>query len=733
MGARFPRAPMIQTPHYHQSFQDPWKRCSAWKKHSQEYGDFDLNEMNSAESQKLRGEAEKKMQEGKRGTELTNRLDSDGLKRQKDLIENLQRYQSRKGTNVSRFVDKAEKCKTKGELKELEKQVDEVAQGEYQRQLGLSGAFDEIDESEELPLAREKKDLGKWFKKQKLFEGEGNKIDTLIDLEENLKDRKEFRAKLKKECQKSSFVKAEYFRRLHFLPFIDSKKALLDEILKELKEVEDAPAPVQYEFAKMQKEVKGNKNTQEIKKKVLEKFNTLKGAYQKLIYGNKQYFGGKKVKMKDGQELGEAGKEFMDYIEDRENFADMEDKLKKLPGIIAERKKVYEQRDKLLAKLPENNQKKIKAYTDEMRFHTLKAYIPELEDNVESNGVNYLEFAALLDMTEHKGVSLFTGEEIAERKREFKGSSLKAQEAELFLLKDRDLDKRREMVEDYLAIPSHITKDSLNVFKASDGMTRKRMLREAQEQEQKEIENPLDFSYVDHLDAEKLQEIQARLQTNEGQDALEDLVEETENTKTYKVLDNIGTLRNRMYGVGLEMQQRDISQVDYYMEDLARWMRRSKNVFKKDYNHDNARDEWQYQEGQGVLDRYKAGVTQYSSGEMAKLNVVTNIESDSEEQRSKIKNARYATDIMITDENGKDEMDLLGTMDEKFVKWSKMYVNQILAKLFGQMGLNPALLSVLMNSTTVKKAVAKGSVMEEFDNYTMPANNEDHYINEMAA
>jgi len=727
----------MKTPYLHHSFQAPWDKEIIWHRQSSENGRFSLDEMNDVENQKLRGEAEKKMQEGKRGTDLTNRLGEDGEKQQKELIEALERFQTENTDqfDVKRLVDKAKNCKEKWQLKELEKQIGHIAEGEYTRQLGVSGAFNPIHESEQLPLAREKKGLEKWFGGRELFDGEDSKLDSLINLKENLRDRKLFREKLKKECTKSSFVKAEYFRRLNFLPFIDSKKALLDNIMEELKDVQDAPAPVQYEFSKLQKEVKGAKTTEEIKRKVMEGFDKRKMAYNKKLLGNKQFFGGKQVALEDGQKVPEALKEFSDYIEDRENFADMDDKLKKLPGMIVERKKVYEKRDALLKKLPPDGQAKIKPLTDEMRFHTLKAYLSEMEDNVENNGVNYLEFAALLENSGVKGVALYNGEELAEKKREFKGSTLKEQEAELFLLKSRDLNTRKEMVESFLAIPDHITKDRMDVFTASDGMTRKRMLREAKDQEKKEKENPLDFSYIDHLDSEKIHEIEQRLQTADGQNALEDLVDETESTKTYKVLDTMGTMRNRMYGIGLEMQQRDISLVDYHMEDQAKWMRRSRDVFKKDYNHDNPRDEWQYQEGQGSLQRLKAGVTQDSSGLMRKMKIIKreDLESGSDEMMNDIKSARYATDIMVTDETGKDELDLLGTMDEKFIKFGKMYMNQILIKLFGEMGLNPALLSALMNSTTVKKTVAKGSVMEEFDNYKMPANNEDNYVNEMAA
>lgn len=716
------------------TFKDPWIQAKVWRV-GPDSKDFDYQEYRSAQSEKVRKDVDARKERGQVASKDTNRLGEEGEKQQRVLIEALEEYQSKKGMDVKRLIDKAKNCKEKWQLKELEDKIGHIAEAEYQRQLTMSGAFDPIDDSEELSLAREKKDLGKWFTKQKLYGDESSKLDTLVKLEENLQDRKKFREKLKKECKKSGFVKAEYFRRLNFLPFIDSKEKLLSDVLAQVKEVEDSPSPVQYEFNKLQKETKGNKNTEEIKKKVLEAFKKRRDAYKKLLMDNKQFFGGKMVDFpEDGSKVPEALKEFLEYEETRENFADMDDKLKKLPGVIAERKKVYEKRDSLLAKLPEDSKKRIKAYTDEMRFHTLQAYIPELEENAESNGVNMLEFSALLEMSEHKGIPLFTGEEIAERKRDFKSSTLKEQEAELFLLKSRDLEKRREDVQNYLAVPAHLTKDRLEVFKASDAFTRKRMLREARDQEKRERENPLDFSYVDHVDSETIKEMEQRLQSEKGREALEDLVDETQGSKAYKVLDNIGTMRQRVYGIGVDMKQNDISQVDYYMKDLARWMRRSQNVFKDDYNHDNPRDEWQYQEGQAIYDRYQAGRTQYSSGESGKLRIIKNsdLESDSDILRHDIKNARYATDLLLLNEEGKDEHDLLGTLDEKFIKFSKMYINQMMMKLFGEMGLNPALLSVLSNSLTMKKAVAKGSVMEEFDNYTMPANNTDHYVDEMA-
>lgn len=702
-------------------------------------GRFDLQDLNSAENQKIRLDAEKKIREGKRGMDLTNRLGEDGEKQKEDLKAALKRFQTenREGLDVSRLIEQTDKCLNKWELNELEKKVARIAEGEYQRRLKESGAFDPIHESEELSLARERKDLGKWFNKQKLYDGQESKLDTLLNLKDNLRERLLFRGKLKNECQKSSFVKAEYFRRLNFLPFMDSKQALLNNILEEIKEVQDAPAPVQYEFSKIQKTIKGAKTTEEIKNKILEGFKKRKDTYRKKLLANKQYFGGKEVQLNDGQKVPEALKEFDDYIEERENFADMDDKLKKLPGIIAERKKVYEKRDELLNKLPEESRKRIKGLTDEMRFHTLKAYIPEMEENVENNGVNYLEFVGLMEKAEHKGIPLFTGEEIAEKKNEFKGSSLKAQETELLFLKDCDLDKRRSMVEKYLLVDPTITKDQMEVFEEADGITRKRMVREAELQEEKRKENPLDFSYMEYLDADDIQDISRIIQSEDGQEALEELVDETETTQTYRVLDVLGTTRNRMHGIGMEMQQRDISLVDYHMEDQAKWMRRSKNVFKKDYGHDNARDEWQYQEGQGSLERLKAGVTQWSSGQMGKLTILKdsdlNGEGSTEETIKKVKEARYATDIMITDETGKDELDLLGSLDDKFIKFSKMYLNQMMAKLFVKMGLNPAMIGMVLNSKTLKKSVAKGSVMEEFDNYTISANNEDHYINEMAA
>ena len=258
-------------------------------------------------------------------------------KKQKNLMDSLQKLEDATGLDQSKHIKQVEKCTSDAELSALEAKFKSKATKWYELQLKKSGLYEPMNDAEVVFLNNELEGLVNWFKGQPLAKTGGlDMISTLSTLPQDMQPQKEFRAKLKKE---SKFVQNEYFRRIPMLSLIGSKQGLLSQVLSELKGVEDAPDAVQYEFQKKQKSARANKETATLAKEVLGTYETLHQSYVSAIVRNKDYFGGEDVETPYGK-LPVTAKEFIDWFEDQESFADMKDAVKRLPDLVQDRKEL---------------------------------------------------------------------------------------------------------------------------------------------------------------------------------------------------------------------------------------------------------------------------------------------------------------------------------------------------------------------------------------------------------
>lgn len=305
-------------------------------------------------------------------------VDWAGEKKREDLINSLKEFQKATGIDESKYIEDLADAKSNKEIFEKENRMMKASTKWYEMQLKKSGLYEPMDDRESTTIGRELKEIVDWFGSLD-FSGDFSMISTLCRIKQDLEPRRKFRDKLKEQ---SKFVRNEYFRRLGSISLLSgNKEQLFANILAEIKEVEDAPSAVQFEFKKKQKTAKESKDTAKLKKEVLKGYETRNNKYTAQILANQEYFGGE-LKQTPYGKIPETAWEFIQWFEERKSFAAMDNAIKKLPGLIKERKKLYEKRDEILQHALPKERHRIEKQTKKMRRHELEAFIPKLKEEV---------------------------------------------------------------------------------------------------------------------------------------------------------------------------------------------------------------------------------------------------------------------------------------------------------------------------------------------------------------
>ena len=416
---------------------------------------------------KLRG-----MREGEgNGWDNRNTMTEQGKDKQEDLIEALEGFEKATGIDEKEYIKQLTECKSNWKVYELERKFKKAGTKWYEMQIQKSGVFEPLDDREETPINEELRGLVEWFGKRPLY-GDTSMISTLKTLEQDLNVERRFREKLKKQ---SKFVRDEYFRRLGSLPLVGSKEQLLENVLKEVKDVEDGSSAVQFEFKKRQKTAKAGKATTEIKKEVLDEFKKRSDAYRKQVLDNQQYFGGSPVMTPLGK-IPETAWEFIEEFEERGNFAEMQDWQKKLPSLIKQRKKLYDKRDDILKNALPKDRENLEHKTNRMRRHELEKFLPELEQQVRNKNIHTAEFMATILSARACNVDLYQPLEKSLAINKFKLADFETQKAKLVVLREEIQDRSRT-VQDYFGLPSYLRNDSK--FLLVNAIEREAMIHEA--------------------------------------------------------------------------------------------------------------------------------------------------------------------------------------------------------------------------------------------------------------
>lgn len=661
------------------------------------------------------GELDAIESEGKSLWEKRNTLTESDKKDRDKAIESLKKFQRETPHDETKYIRRLEKAKSSGEVKEIIEKARRAGIKWYEKQMRASGTFEPMNDAEVDYMRRELEGTMKHFSSLNL-DGEYQMIDTIIRLEEDLKPRKEFRANLKKQ---SKFVQGEYFRRIGSLKFLESKQGLLDSILSELEGVEDAPSAVQYEFRKKQKSAGSSKDTKKLRSEVMDGFEKRKGKYLNEVFTNSEYFGGEEIQTPYGK-MPQTAFEFIEWFEDRESFAAMDDATKKLPALINERKKLYKERDEILEHAKPADRDRLVKKTKLMRRHELKAFLPELREQVQKNSIHVAEYEATLISARHKGVPLILPFERATLSRRFRLVDLESQASRLKILEE-DVKDRARIVDDYLSLPSYLRNDS--AFVAANENDRERMLNDALKEKAAESDSPFDISDDKDLGAEDAMRLSEALDSSQGRDVMNDIMEELEREGELKAAEVQAATYKKIFGSARRAENRAITQKESYLDDLKYWVRLDQNVKKEaDATTDRQRSKLHFINA--ADEAYDKGKVVTSGGVVSELQTISaaHLESGGGDVLEHLNRARYGEHVRVDKKDGgdtRDPLELIERMSEKEVARIALLAINKLAE--GQMGMRGTNLSVLRNSHNMQREMSARLIDSEFDHLNMAA------------
>ena len=255
--------------------------------------------------------------------------------------------------------------------------------------------------------------------------------------------------------------------------------------------------------------------------------------------------------------MPEAAFEFLDWFEDRESFAEMDDAAKKLPSLIKQRKKLCEKRDNVLKHCTPEQKKKLVEKTNLMRRHELEKFIPEMEQLVRNNNVHTAEYIATLTTARAYNVDLFQPFEKVLNIRKFKLNDLETQKAKLIVIQE-EIKEREQTVRDYFALPSYLRDDES--FIKANSYDREKMVHDAREQAYREQLNPFDASNVDHMDGEDVQETAEQLKGQEGEEVMEDIVKDMSQEGLLKAAELQKKTHEKIFGAAKKAETHEETQ-----------------------------------------------------------------------------------------------------------------------------------------------------------------------------
>jgi len=591
-------------------------------------------------------------------------------------------------------------------------------------QLKKSGLFEPMNKKEVAFLSREMQETMRFFSELPLC-GEVSLISSLKRMEQDLEPRRAFRKKLKKQ---SKFVRNEYFRRLRILTFNGSKEGLLKNILNELKDLEDQPSAVQFEFQKKQKAASMTKDTASIKEEVMNSHEKRTSKYSKEILKNLDSFGGKKVQSKYGK-IPEAALEFIDWFEGRKNFAEMDSAIKKLPEIISDRKKLYKKRDKILENALPKDRDKLTRKTNLLRRHELQAYLPELEKQVRTNSIQVAEYMTTLIGARENGVAMFQAFEQDLNIQRFKLLPTEEQVEKIKWL-NSDIKDRGQTIKDYFELPSYLRKDQL--FIARNAIDRDKMLMDALEQRNREEDSPFGVAGGRDLDRKDTEKVTDNIDSADGQKAISDVVTELSQEGQLQAAKIQEETYNKIFGTAKRAKDKNITQKESYKTDLKDWVRLDQNVKdESDVTNERERAKWRYIEA--ADEAYDLGKAVTSGGEIHKLQTInaTQLKTGNSKVHEQIQDAKYGEHVQVLKEDGTDTRDPL----EMIERMSEMEVMKLVLAAItklgrNHMGLDTANTAMLQNSTNIQKEMANQIVGREFSH--LAANN-NKYLDAKAA
>lgn len=643
------------------------------------------------------------------------KMDAAGKQKKKDMIEGLQTFQeANPDLREGKHIEKVKKARSTKELHELETKMKKAAVKWYGMQLMSSGAFNPMDDRETSFVNFELKELVKRFSNLPLAGDDLSMTKVLSSLKEDLKPRLEFRRKLARQTE---FIKEEFFALLPTLGLMGSKQELLSKVLAEYEPVLDKPGAIQKAFNDLRKAKGVNKSTAEIKTEAMEGFDKRTEKYKKQLFANAKYFSGEEMESKWGK--GPAYMiEFMDWFSKLNSFAEMDAAIKALPSLIAKRKKLYEKRDAIIAKAKPENQKKLQEMTDKMRRHKLDEYMETLEKSVQNDNMHLAEASATL-LEEVDGIDLFNDLEMNHENNKLQHLSIQGQEGQVENLK-LEAKMRKKVVEDYMKIPENLREDEK--FMKANHYERAQMLREAEENSKlDESANPFDtvIKADGEFTNEDLDDFEEELDGKEGEEIIDDIIDEEENRGKAKVAGYITDIRWKIGGREKDMH-RDGSngeetnkQKDAYLTDLGKWTYQADKRARRENEAKGKRDAGKIRFKNMADDAWDKGYAVNSSGlvfEKAELDV-NDILNNNQISKEKLDRARYGQWVELRRKDGRvmeDPTEELDQLQTSQLEQMARTVQVILAERYAKGQLS------VKNSRDVMGSVKRRLINREF-------------------
>jgi hypothetical protein len=488
---------------------------------------------------------------------------------------------------------------------------------------------------------------------------------------------------------------------------------------------------VQYEFKKKQKSAGANKDTTEIKKEITENYKRRADAYRKTVLDNKDYFGGEMTKTPFGK-MPTAAWEFLEWYEDLENFAAMDEAAKKLPTLIKERKKLYKDRDEILEHAPPKDREKMTEKTNRMRRHELKEFLPEMEKLVRNKNIHTAEYMTTMMTARVYNVDLYQPLEKSLDIQKFKFNDLETQQAKLLVLREQ-IEERAQVVRDYFNLPSYLRDDQS--FLKANSIEREKILFEARDRIYREQKEPFDASHVDHMDSEEVQETADKLHGEKGEQVMEDVIDEMNKEGTLKAADIQKNTHEKIFGAATKAEiNNKETQKEHYLRDLKYWVRMNEDIKdESDINTERERSKLRYI--QAANKAYDKGYVFTSGGQVRHLEEISaqDLKNGNKLTEEKLQRARYGEHVKISDHEGKMARDPL----ELIEKLSAQELMKLVLIAINKLGKNHMKLSdnnlqMLRNSPNIRKEIGNKVIKMEMT-HLEAANNNDAFVNSLAS
>jgi hypothetical protein len=524
----------------------------------------------------------------------------DAIKERDEIVELLEKYDNATpGVNTSKFRETLKRVGHKPkELTKLKIKLDRVANREWEERANNHDAFRAEGKLGE-KLDKEKAQLFSGFKSQDLLKGEYNKFKLLTEMNEMLKPKGEFIFRYKKQ---SPLVKQLFEQSMGQLDYAGtmeqtSKEGLLKKVLKLVGDLEDSPEAIQKEFMKRSKGIKKVGELNVLKAKLILEYGAMDSKYEDSLKDAKEYFG------------GETAEEFLNEFRDLKSFARMKFWIQVLPKYISDRKAEHIKIEGLLEQLPAKKANRFRDIVNKLGLSERVAFRKEtLEPEFRIGNVMVAEYKGELLAAHHERVPLYTQNEKDTLTRHFLTLNAK-QQKQVLSVERLNVARRSGVIRRYKALPPKVREDQ--AFFEGNSIDRDALLFKAK---QKLAEGGTVNAFAalnddEHLDNEQVRDISSALETDEGQDALDDAFYTEVGERDRKNIDNVINIAKWKTEHAMQAKQKNETQADTFIRDYEKYkVGLSEGDHKKDAS---AETDWlkasKIRESQVVKDLYGKG------------------------------------------------------------------------------------------------------------------------------